>query len=133
MDEKDEKARVEQFILEKIDNVPQLEALLLVWNKRPRIWLVNEMASALYVSAEVTQTVLRDLVEKGLVTEEPAGAGQYSYRPQSREWEDFMRLLDRTYRHELIRISKLIHAKAPSAVEQFARAFRLTKDMKEKS
>jgi len=131
--EKDERAKVEQFILEKIDSVPQLEALLLIWNKRPKVWLVDEMSGAIYVSTEATQAVLRSLVEKELLAEEPSGTGQYSYRSRSAEWEDFMELLDRTYRHELIRISKLIHAKAPSAVEQFARAFRLTKDTKEKS
>ncbi|HVM94072.1 MAG TPA: hypothetical protein VMT67_14720 [Terriglobales bacterium] len=133
MAEKDESARVEQFILEKIDSVPQLEALLLIWNKRPKVWLVDEMSGAIYVSAEGTLAVLQDLVDKELLAEEPPGTGQYSYRSLSTEWEDFMELLDRTYRHELIRISKLIHAKTPSAVEQFARAFRLTKDTKEKS
>ena len=110
MDENDERALVEQFIFEKIDSVPQLEALLLIWSRRPKVWLVNEMSSAIYVSAETTLAVLRDLVAKGLAAEEPEGAGQYLYRSQSAEWENFMELLDRTYRHELIRISKLIHS-----------------------
>lgn len=133
MAEKDERAKVDQFILEKMDSVPQLEALLLIWNRRPKVWLVNEMSGAIYVSAQAAQAVLQDLVDKELLAEGSPGAGPYAYRSQSAEWEDFMLLLDRTYRHELIRITKLIHAKAPSAVEQFARAFRLTKDTKEKS
>jgi len=32
------------------------------------------------------------------------------------------------YRNELIRISRMIHAKAPAAVREFARAFRFKKE-----
>ncbi len=128
VDKKEARSKVDEFILEKIDTVPQIEALLLIWNKRPKAWSVCEMANALYVSPEVTLAVLQDLVEKELIARQPQHSGEYIYRTQSPEWEDFMSLLDRTYRHELIRISKLIHAKAPSAVEQFARAFRFTRE-----
>jgi len=128
VDENEARSKVEEFILEKIDTVPQIEALLLIWNKRPKAWSVQEMANALYVSPEVTRAVLQDLVEKELISREPQQSGQYVYRTKPPEREDLMSLLDRTYRHELIRISKLIHAKAPSAVEQFARAFRFTRE-----
>lgn len=128
VDKKDERSTVDEFVLEKIDTVPEIEALLLIWNKRPKVWSVSEMASALYISPEGTQAVLRDLVKKGLLALQSPEPGAYLYRSPSVEWEDFMVLLDRTYRHELIRISKLIHAKAPSAVEQFARAFRFAKE-----
>jgi hypothetical protein len=51
---KDDQAHiaVEKFIFEQIDTVPHLEALLLIWNRRPKVWTAAEMASALYVSPE---------------------------------------------------------------------------------
>jgi len=119
---------VDQFILDEIDSVPHLEALLLAWNKRPKSWSVAEMSSAIYVADEAGKSILVELARRGLIAEEPASSGQYSYGAKSAEWDDFMSLLDRTYRRELIRISKLIHSKAPSAVHQFARAFRFTKE-----
>ena len=50
VDKKDERSTVDEFVLEKIDTVPEIEALLLIWNKRPKVWSVSEMASALYIS-----------------------------------------------------------------------------------
>ena len=61
VDKKDERSTVDEFVLEKIDTVPEIEALLLIWNKRPKVWSVSEMASALYISPEGTQAVLRGL------------------------------------------------------------------------
>jgi hypothetical protein len=44
------------------------------------------------------------------------------------ESDELMSHVDRIYRRELIRISKLIHSKTPSALQEFARVFRFTKE-----
>ncbi|MCE9553300.1 MAG: hypothetical protein K8T91_07970 [Planctomycetes bacterium] len=121
---------VDQFVLQQIDSVSHLEALLLVWNGRPKVWSIREMAQSLYVSTEVAGQILNDLARRGLVQEQDASSGHYECRLTSPELEKFMAHLDQTYRHELVRISKLIHSKAPSAVREFARAFRFTKEKK---
>jgi hypothetical protein len=36
--------------------------------------------------------------------------------------------VEKTYRRELLRISRMIHSKAPSSVREFARAFKFKKD-----
>jgi DNA-binding IclR family transcriptional regulator len=128
VDESPAKLSVDQFILEQIETVPHLEALLLVWNRRPKCWSVTDMANALFLPPGVTENVLQNLVQRGLLDEAAESTGQYHFASRSAEWNDFMGLLDRTYRRELIRVTKLIHSKAPSAVQEFARAFRLTKD-----
>lgn len=118
---------VDEFILRWIDSVPHLEALLLLWNGRPREWSADDMGNALYVRTDVARGILEDLTQRGLAL----GAnhpGQYVYGPQSNEQNRLMQAVDRTYRHELVRISNMIHAKAPSALQDFARAFRFTKD-----
>jgi hypothetical protein len=42
-DPRDENSRdVDQFLLEQIDTVPHLEALLFLWNSRPQPWSVDK-------------------------------------------------------------------------------------------
>jgi hypothetical protein len=115
---------VDCFIQEEIDTVPQLEALLLLWKSRPRVWRLSDLAAALYVSTDATRNIVEPLERRNLIATN--GAGEYSYR--SSERDPLIDAVDRTYRRELIRISRMIHAKAPSAVREFARAFIFKKE-----
>jgi predicted ArsR family transcriptional regulator len=125
MPEEDPKRReVDQFILDEIDSVPHLEALLLLWNSRPRQWSLPEMAHALYVSTDQARPIMQDLARRGFVISE---SGQYLYR-EAPSLDDLIGRLDLLYRRELVRISNMIHSKPSSAVHAFARAFRFTKD-----
>jgi predicted transcriptional regulator len=117
---------VDQFILEEIDSVPHLEALLLLWNSRPREWSLDEMAKGLYISTDRTQVIIQDLKHRGLVATD-SSRDRYCYNPDSSR-DTLIDKVDRTYRRELVRISTMIHSKAPSAVREFARAFKLKKD-----
>lgn len=119
-----ERQQVDRFVIEEIDSVPHLEALLLLWNSRPKQWSPEEMGKALYLTTEYTQAVLQELVSHKLASSE---AGRYAYEPDP-ERDKVIEALDRVYRREIIRISNMIHSKASPAVRAFARAFRLKKD-----
>jgi len=119
---------VYEFILENIDSVPHLEAIVLLWNSRPVAWSPEELASRLYVDPEKVRALLRDLIRLQLVAESPGSASKFSYFPGSQERDDLMQHLDAAYRRDLVRISTMIHSKASSAVREFARAFRLKKE-----
>ncbi|MGH9572819.1 MAG: hypothetical protein ACRD40_04725 [Candidatus Acidiferrales bacterium] len=119
-----ERRQVDQFVLEEIDSVPHLEALLLLWNSRPKQWSPEEMGKALYLATEYTQAVLQELANRKLASSE---AGRYAYESDP-ERDKIIEALDRVYRREIIRISNMIHSKASPAVRAFARAFRLKKD-----
>lgn len=119
-----ERQQVDRFVIEEIDSVPHLEALLLLWNSRPKRWLPEEMGKALYLTTEYTQSVLQELVNRKLASSE---AGRYAYEPDP-DRDKVIEALDRVYRREIIRISNMIHSKASPAVRAFARAFRLKKD-----
>lgn len=116
--------QVDDFILREIESVPHLEALLLLFNSRPRQWSGEELARALYIPKESAQEIVEDLKQRGLLKEE---SGAYSYNTDSIH-NGLIQQVDRTYRRELLRVSKMIHAKAPSSVREFARAFRFKKD-----
>jgi hypothetical protein len=121
---------VNQFILEEIDSVPHLEALLMIWNTRPKAWSVEGMAKALYVSPETAHKILQDVAQRGLIApvSAPSAVEQYGYQSQSADRDALLRAVESTYRRELVRVSTMIHSKASPAVREFARAFRFTKE-----
>lgn len=118
------------FILEKIDSVPHLEALVLLWNSRPVGWTCEELASRLYLPAERTAQVLRDLLRMQLIAENPGPPPRCSYVHQSEAQDELLASLEDAWRKDLVRISSMIHSKASSSVREFARAFNLKQEKK---
>lgn len=119
---------VHEFILANFDSVPHLEAAVLLWNSRPAGWSCEDLAARLYIPADKVKSLLRDLIRLQLVAESQTLPTLFSYFPQSSRQDEMMLQVDSAYRHELVRISTMIHAKASSAVLEFARAFRLKKE-----
>lgn len=119
-----------EFIYENIDTVPQLEALILLWNSRPVWWTGEELATRLYVPMENIARLLRDLVRMEFVAESQTAPLKYAYLARSEEQNDLMASLDGAYRKDLVRISTMIHSKTSSGVREFARAFRLRQEKK---
>jgi predicted ArsR family transcriptional regulator len=127
--EEETRTRVDQFIGDEIDSVPHLEALLLVWNRRPKQWSAEEMARELYTQPERAAKILQDLVNRSLISaSQETNPNSFFYESKSIERDDLLDALDRIYRAEVVRVSTMIHAKGSPAVRDFARAFRFTKE-----
>jgi len=122
---------VYDYILEKIDSVPHLEAIILLWNSRPVGWTAEELASRLYLAAEKVAELLNDLIRRRLVQRMEGTPQRFSYLPGSDEQNEWMYKVDVAYRRELVRISTMLHSKTSSSVREFARAFRIKKDKEE--
>jgi hypothetical protein len=118
---------VDQFLLDRIDAVPHLEAFLLIWRTRPKAWTVEEMAVSLFLSPDATRRILEDLSAQHLVAGVSGACETYTYASEP-DRDQLVASLDAIYRRELIRVSTLIHSKPSAAVRDFARAFRLKKD-----
>ncbi len=123
-----EQRQVDEFVLEKIDSVSHLEALLLLWNSRPKQWSPEELARRLYVDAKIAQELLADLQRSDLIVAVSNSDESYFYETRSEETDRLIESVDATYRYQIVRISNLIHSKGSSAVRDFARAFRFTKE-----
>ena len=119
---------VYSLVLDQIESVPHLEALLLLWNSRPQPWTVENLSKRLYISTEVVNFLLEDLLRRRLVAVVPGPTGGYAYESASVDQDQLMSSLDLTYRRETVRISTMIHSKPSSSVREFARAFRFTKE-----
>ena len=119
---------VYDFILERIESVPHLEALLLLWNSRPQPWSVENLAKRLYVPGERVQLLLADLAREDLVACIPGPPEGYEYKSVSEAQDQMMAAVDATYRREVVRVATMIHSRPPSSVRDFARAFRFTRE-----
>jgi len=119
-------AQVDRFILDRVESVPHLEALLLVWRARPQAWSAEAMARRLWVKPEVAKCILADWERDGLLIR-LSGEEKYVCQPDT-ETERLLEAVNESYRREMIRISNIIHSNASTAIREFARAFRLKKE-----
>ena len=120
--------QVDRFVLIEIDSVPHLEALLLLFNSRPRIWSIDEIAKLLFVRQEVATRILEGLVQRNLIAAVPRASGRFFFNPDDEKRNRLIEDVDTVYRKEVVRISSMIHSRAPAGVRDFARAFRFKRD-----
>jgi len=123
-----EEREIYEFIWDEIDSVPHLEALLLLWNSKPKTWSVGEVGQRLYIDPKRALFLLQDLARQRFLAVVSADSEQYRYESRSEQTDRLIAILDLTYRREIVRVSTIIHSKASSAVRDFARAFRFTKE-----
>jgi hypothetical protein len=117
-----------EFVLKNIDSVPQLEALMLLWNSRPVGWTADELASRLYIPADKMDDLLRDLIQRKLIIKADWKPAKYSYDARSEQLNALMVQVESLYRRDLVRVSTMIHSKASASLREFARAFRFKKE-----
>ena len=121
------RAEVDRFILESVDSVPHLEALLLLWQNRSEGWAVDDVAKRLWIERERTRSILLDLTQSQFLTTISGELDRFKYRSNPNN-DSILRAVADVYRQDMIRISTMIHAKPSSAVRAFAQAFRFKKD-----
>ncbi|HVZ91430.1 MAG TPA: hypothetical protein VG843_07250 [Rhizomicrobium sp.] len=114
---------VRSFVLQRIDTVAQLEALLLLRKYPQTSWSAADVARRLYVGEAAAQEILAKLATDGLIA---AADGAFRYSPAAETARIIDALAD-TYARYLIPVTNLIHDK-PSRIQQFADAFRIRKD-----
>jgi len=111
-------ATLRVFLLEHIDSVAQLEALLLL--RRIGTPLpTGKVAAALYVPESTAASELATLQARGLVAADPGG-WRYLANPM-------VDLLAETYAKALIPVTNIVHGN-PLRLRRFADAFKFRKD-----
>jgi hypothetical protein len=111
------------FLVRRIDSVPHLEALLLLWESPDVAWTEVKVASRVYVSRDRAREILQDLARHGFIAK-VTGKDGYLYQPGWDE-QQLMSRVAATYRQHLVHVTSFIHAKAGSgSVHEFARAFQ---------
>ena len=117
-----------QFILEHLETVPHLEAVLLIWQNQSTAWTSDLLARRIYVSTAMGRTILEDFGRQGLLRKSDGAEPSYMYDPG---WDAERGMLPRVadlYRRQLVQVTKLIHSRGSSSVREFARAFQIKKE-----
>ena len=109
-----------EFLLEHIDSVAELEALLLLRSNAGHAWTVPLMSKRLYIDEPQCIGVLRHLEAQGLCA---CTEGHYHYALSNSPKQETVDRLAHTYSHYLIPVTNVIHNK-PARIQKFADAFR---------
>lgn len=115
---------VRDFILQYINSITQLEALLLLRANPDERWTLASTTKRLYASERDVEFVLSRLTTDGLLRNE---AGIYRYDPSSLETRALIDQLAQIYARHLIPVTNLIHAKE-RRIREFADAFKFRRD-----
>lgn len=116
---------VKRLIAERIDSIPELEAVLLLKDHPDRSWDADQAGARLYVSRTVASHVLAALAGRGLLRRE----GQaYRYAPTDDSLRADIEDLAGCYSRQLVDVTQLVHSKPGAIVRSFADAFRFRKD-----
>jgi len=116
---------IREFILQHLDSVAEMEALLLLWRDPGQGWDAANLARELYITEADGCRVLRQLRAQNLVDE---SNGFYRYWRSSAESGMIVDRLAQLYKTHLISITNLMHSKFSSRIQEFADAFVLRKD-----
>jgi hypothetical protein len=116
---------VVRFLQERIDSVPHLEALLIIWGGGTT-WDAPRIAARIYIEEPAAQAVLQDLQRAGLAISEDRIS--FGFNADSESTRALVSQVAESYKRNVTRVATLIHNKASSSVREFARAFDLKKE-----
>ncbi|HXH83546.1 MAG TPA: hypothetical protein VNN07_11535 [Candidatus Tectomicrobia bacterium] len=116
---------VRRFVVEYIDSVPALEALLLMRKSPCRRWTAAMLAAELYMEPQHVKPILADLSGRGLCGTEEGVDAVYFWRPATPALDEALGRLADVYARYLVPVTNLIHSKPRPSVRQFSDAFRL--------
>jgi hypothetical protein len=118
-------ADIEEFILQHIHSVAQIEALLLLRSDPETAWDSEAVERRLYIDRKKAEDLLDGLAQGGFL----ATTGlSYRYKPHTQEIERMVERVADFYARYLVPVTDLIHSKSKDRVQEFADAFRIRKD-----
>jgi hypothetical protein len=115
---------VRRLIVDRIDSVPELEAVLLLREHPSREWTADEAGRRLYVSTAVASHVLDVLSDRGFCVRNGDG---FRYQPESPALGAGVDQLAEAYARHLVAVTNVIHSKPNRNLRDFVDAFRLRK------
>jgi predicted transcriptional regulator len=120
-------ADVEQFLLQNITSVDQLEVLLLLRSEPATSWSPAAVSRELATQPEAAAQRLADLQALHLVEAVEGPERGYRYAPGTGAQRSAVDRLAQVYRERRVAVITLIYSKPLNQVQAFADAFRLRK------
>lgn len=119
---------VQQFILQNIDSIAQLEGLLLLRNDSSVEWNAAVLSHRLYISEAETSQLLAQLEARDILSSSGGKRPAYRYAPKSPDLDEMIGRLAELYARYLVPVTNIVHSKPKSRIQEFSDAFWLRKD-----
>jgi hypothetical protein len=119
---------VAEFILDRIDSIAELEALLLLRNDSHEDWTVHRLAKRLYIGEPQTAEALANLAARGLLLASGNDPVCYRYQPSTAALDEMVGRLAALYAKHLVPVTNLVHSKPKTRLQEFADAFKFRKN-----
>ncbi len=114
---------VQRFVVDNIDSIAQLEALLFLREHRDRSWSCGSVAERIYSSEEVIADLLGKLTNRGFIIADRISPATFRYRPRTQEIARKVDQLAEVYAKYLVPVTNLVHQKSRRNIEGIADAF----------
>ncbi len=119
---------VQLFLVDQIDSIAELEALLILREHRDQSWTCSLVADRIYVSEEVTAGLLVKLTKRGFLTADEMTPTSFRYAPRSQEIARLLDQLAEVYAKYLVPVTDLVHRKSRRSIQGIAEAFKFKKE-----
>ncbi|HLP78135.1 MAG TPA: hypothetical protein VK327_14600 [Candidatus Paceibacterota bacterium] len=120
---------VRQLLKEQIRSIEQLEILLLLRDAPERNWSADEVYQKVRSSERSVIQTLEELSNRGLLVHaDEEGLPRFRFSPRTAPLKETVDRLAQLYAERRVRIVEAIYSDRVSAVNEFAKAFRLRKD-----
>jgi hypothetical protein len=119
---------VTAFLNEHIDSVVELEALLLLYAHRDRVWPASEIARELRIDRSWPQTELQSLCAKGILSCNSESESSYKFAPRTPEIDTTVGQLAAAYADRRVTVISLIFSKPVDKLKGFGDAFRIRRE-----
>jgi hypothetical protein len=119
---------VQQLLKEQIRSIEQLEILLLLREAPEKTWTAATVYQTVRSSERSVSATLDHLARSGFLSRSEGSPPAFQYAPQSTDLGVTVGRLAHLYVERRVRIVEAIYSERVSAVDEFAKAFRLRKD-----
>lgn len=119
---------VQQLFKQRLRSIEQLEILLLLRENEAHHWSVPEVYKKIRSSERSVREAMEVLTQKGMLKSNAPASPTFSYSPESPELRATLDRLAHLYVERRVRIVEAIYSEPVSAVDEFAKAFRIRKD-----
>jgi hypothetical protein len=119
---------VKEFLFANIDSVDQLEVLRLVVGDPQKEHSALSLAQELQIALQTVEAHVNALGARGLLTITNQQPLTCKHGPQSKELEDGLQELVKTYLERPVSLIKMVYERPKEQIKTFADAFRLKKE-----
>jgi hypothetical protein len=119
---------VQRFVLDKIESISQLEALLLLHRTSPRTWTAEQLSTELRIDPTWAAEQLPLLKDRGLLSSDPSRPDQYRFEPMNEAVGRSVAALAECYVQRRVALIAFLYSRPNDRLRALADAFKVRRE-----